>query len=244
MASGAAAVIIGVVLVIGNVAFGISSTVAAWSLLGLTVLGLGSVVVGVYMFATANVSDVEHAAQSSAATAGSDGAGAEANRALMARYHTMAHTQASSSFRDSRIAMACGLGLLVIAGIYAVLSVEPTQTQIIIAALAALGSAFSAYLSATFIKTHNRAVAQVYYFFGQPLVEGYLLRAEEIAARLMSDTENAPLAKVVDAYLGQASAASALGPWAAGAEVGGQSWRWHRRATPTVDGGSTGEGTG
>jgi hypothetical protein len=231
MLAAAGASIMGAVLLAWHDVFGLSAIVSAWLLLALIAVGLTLLVLGIYAIATAGAEEAGRAPSGEASEG--DLADVERNRQVIASYHALAHDQAASAFRDSRIAMAVGFALLVTGGGYAIVGSQSTQAQVIVAALAALGSAFSAYLGATFIKVHNRALGQVYFFFGQPLVEGYLLRAEQLATRLTGGADNPLLARVVDAHLSQAAmAASVLGPRA---EFSRPYWRDRRKESPDVD---------
>lgn len=111
---------------------------------------------------------------------------ARLNQRLIASYHRVTTAQARSSYRNSQVAMAIGL-LILAAGGVAVVRASSASGQVIVGSLTALGGAFSAYLGSTFLRSYSRALEQMNYFFGQPLVNSYLLTAERLAKDLKGD---------------------------------------------------------
>lgn len=109
---------------------------------------------------------------------------ARLNQRLIGSYHGITTAQARSAFRNSQIAMAVGLVILVGGGAVALRATDNPAGQVIVGVLAALGSAFSAYLGATFLASYNRALQQMNYYYGQPLVNSYLLTAERLSKEL------------------------------------------------------------
>jgi len=111
-----------------------------------------------------------------------------ANESLIRQYHAITRKHATRSYVSSQIAMAIGLTLLVAGAIYSVQQ-EGALSKATTAALTALAGTLSAYVSNTFVKAHNRALDQLNYFFGQPLVNNYLINAERIAEKYVSDAK-------------------------------------------------------
>jgi len=108
---------------------------------------------------------------------------ARPNQRLIATYHSLTTAQASSSYRNSQIAMAVGL-LILAGGGAATFNSRESSAQVVLGVLTGLGSAFSAYLGATFLSAYNRALQQMNYYFGQPLANSYLLTAERLVKEL------------------------------------------------------------
>jgi TRADD-N domain-containing protein len=87
---------------------------------------------------------------------------------LILQYHDMVKRQANSAHRSTQVAMLTCLVVL-IAGAAVAIRSGSSSTQMVVGGLAALGGTLSAYLSATFMSAYNRTLAQLNYFFGQPL---------------------------------------------------------------------------
>jgi hypothetical protein len=134
------------------------------------------------------------------------------NQRRIDEYNKIAWAQARGSYRNSQIAMSIGLALLV-GGVVATILETQTAAQVVVGSLAGLGSAVSAYLGATFIRTYNEAINQMNYYYGQPLVHSYLLEAERMSMGIPPDARNEVMTKVIDATLaGAADAGKALIP--------------------------------
>jgi hypothetical protein len=132
------------------------------------------------------------------------------NDALIAAYHQLTTRQSASSFRNSQIAMGVGLAILVTGAIAVIRATDPTG-RIILGALTGLGSTFSGYLGATFLRAHDRALQQVNYLFSQPLVSHYLEYSRRVASELSStDLRDNALSLVVDRGLESAGVAAMI----------------------------------
>jgi len=196
----------GTILLLGGLAFrfrenlGWSDSVAYYST-GLSVLGaLVLFSVGRYK---ANSLNREHGGQ-----AGVDGEArdlaevssyedvATHNQRLISTYHILTTTQARSAYRNSQIAMGVGLAILAVGAIIVIQSAS-LAGQLVLGGLTALGGAFSAYLGATFIAAYNRAREQMNYYYGQPLVNSYLLNAERLAKDLSPESRDEALKDVI-----------------------------------------------
>jgi hypothetical protein len=136
----------------------------------------------------------------------------QANRLLLRQYHELTRRQARTSYRNSQIAMSIGFLLLVVGAATVLRAVTPSA-QIVVGGLAGLGSALSAYIGSTFIRAYNRALAQMNYYFGQPLVQSYLLEAERMASSLHQERRDDVMEKIIAETLsGASTAALALSP--------------------------------
>ncbi|MFJ8363993.1 hypothetical protein [Streptomyces sp. NPDC093984] len=105
------------------------------------------------------------------------------NRVLLDRYHGIATDQATKAYRSSRFAMAIGLVVLV-AAFFAGWRLNAQGDRLFVGSVAAVGTAFTAYLSRTYMQTYERALYQLNQYFNQPVLNGYFLNAERIAATL------------------------------------------------------------
>ncbi|MBT2507069.1 hypothetical protein J7I98_14465 [Streptomyces sp. ISL-98] len=125
---------------------------------------------------------------------------------LIDTYHAITKKHAARSFRSSQMAMGIGFGLLVTGATVTVFQHDITA-QVTLGSLTALGSAFSAYLGATFISAHNEALAQMNYYFGQPLISTYLLEAERMTETIEKPKKDVVMTQVVEAALDEAAIA-------------------------------------
>lgn len=111
-------------------------------------------------------------------------------------YHSLATEQADKSFRDNRLATALGftvlLGATVVAGVTASLG-----GAIAAGVIAAVGGALTAYLSKTFMRTHERASDQLQSYFGQPLAVSRYLAAERLLDQLHGDAKASAVRDII-----------------------------------------------
>lgn len=128
---------------------------------------------------------------------------------LILQYHDMVKRQANSAHRSTQVAMFTCLVVLVAGAAVAIRS-STISTQVVVGGLAALGGTLSAYLSATFMATYNKTLAQLNFFFGQPLVNSYLLTAERLSHTLSDSQRDRVLVRVVDRLLSNATITSEL----------------------------------
>lgn len=176
------------------------------------VIGLMCVPVGMWMRnrAAQKAAD-ERAHEENDRSDGSDPS--STNQKLMLEYHKLTRSQAEASHRNSQVAMAAGLVILLAGGVTAIRADE-ASAQVVAATLTALGSMLSAYLGSTFIRAHRQDVRQINHFFGQPLVQAYILEAERITTKVSdSSKRDGMYEQIISEVLGGASqAARALRP--------------------------------
>lgn len=126
------------------------------------------------------------------------------NRIEMAGYHQLTKGQAAKSFRNSQIAMYAGF-LILCACITAIVFKDmPPEAKLSTAALGAIGTTISGFISRTFLRIHELSIAQLNRFFGQPLVSSYLLTAERVSGQLKGPAREGALIAVVERALGSA----------------------------------------
>ncbi|MDP8993226.1 MAG: hypothetical protein M3N31_09295 [Actinomycetota bacterium] len=106
------------------------------------------------------------------------------NRKQTNEYQLIAQRQARSSHRSSQVASA--VGLLILASGSATAIFGPTQStpRIIAAALTSLGMTLSGYIGRTYLRTYEVTLRQMNWYYGQPLVNSYLLTAERLAEKV------------------------------------------------------------
>lgn len=109
------------------------------------------------------------------------------NREQMKQYHLVSLQQASGAYRMSQAAMSAGLAVLVVGGGLAVTVLRESVDKITIAVLTGLGSAISAYIGNTYLQTYKKTLAQLNFYFRQPLVSSYYLHAERMVKDLAKD---------------------------------------------------------
>lgn len=137
-------------------------------------------------------------------------AAAESNRKSLATYQELTRRQATSSYRIAQVAIFVGF-LLLTAGAVLALTSDNVTAQVIVGSLAALGSAISGYIAATSMKMHQRAQAQMNFYYAQPLVQSYILEAERLCKDLSEDgRRDKSLEKIIDRTLEGASVAGFL----------------------------------
>lgn len=111
------------------------------------------------------------------------------NQRLLAQYHDITKEQAASSYRVSQVAMLVGFAMIVGGGYVVIAKAQSSYSQIVVGGLAGLGALFSSYIGATFIRTYNRALAQMNFYYAQPLVQSYVLEAERISSGLSNSAK-------------------------------------------------------
>jgi len=134
---------------------------------------------------------------------------ADANEARLAEYHKISRKQAESSYRFSEVAIAVGFLFLVVGGVIAIRT-DSASVQVVVGALASLGGAFSAYIGSTFIRTYNRALAQMNYYYAQPLVQSYILKAEQLSREVSPAQKDLTVNHIIDVLLDSATMAARL----------------------------------
>jgi hypothetical protein len=112
----------------------------------------------------------------------------KANRKQMEAYDELARVQARESFRNSQIAIAIGLFVLV-SGAFVALLVDSTASKVTTATLTGLGGLLSGYISRTFLRVYERAQQQLTFFFQQPLINSYILAADRLIDRMQEDAK-------------------------------------------------------
>ncbi|MBJ6636932.1 hypothetical protein H4K36_01290 [Streptomyces sp. DHE7-1] len=124
------------------------------------------------------------------------------NRVLLDKYHGIATDQATKAYRSSRLAMWVGIIVLVVAFL-AGWHLNAQGDRLFVGSVAAVGTAFTAYLSRTFMQTYERALQQLNQYFNQPVLNSYFLTAERIADKLPkdSDLQNENLVRVLSDVL-------------------------------------------
>jgi hypothetical protein len=141
----------------------------------------------------------------------------KANRRQMSAYDVIARYQAQSSYRNSQIAMAIGLAIL-IAGAALAITVQDDTAKIVTASLTAIGAAISGYISKTFLQTYNTTLRQLNYYFEQPLISSYILTAQRLADSVPKASPQM-YAELVNGIIGQLIRPSTTsGPAAAAAD--------------------------
>lgn len=110
------------------------------------------------------------------------------NQRQIDAYHDLTKAQAAHSYRNSQLAMGIGFLVLVAGSVVAIMTRDDTA-KIVVGALASMGAAISGYVGATFMRAHNESLAQLNFYFRQPLVNSYLLTAERLAAKVQDSPE-------------------------------------------------------
>jgi hypothetical protein len=112
----------------------------------------------------------------------------KANRRQMSAYDVLAQAQANTAFRNSQLAMAAGL-IVLVGGAIVAISAPELATKVATASLTAIGGALSGFIARTFLQTYSSAVRQVNFYFQQPLITSYLLTAQRLISELSNDKE-------------------------------------------------------
>lgn len=130
----------------------------------------------------------------------------ETNRQEILRYHGQTRNQANLSFFAGMAAMGVGLLVLVAGGI-AIFNTSNVTRIAAATALTAVGSGLSGFIGATFMRAHDRALAQLNFYFQQPVVVSYFLAAERLADGTPERKADI-LERIIDRSLMTASAVS------------------------------------
>jgi hypothetical protein len=130
------------------------------------------------------------------------------NQQLLGEYHKLAKKQAASSFRVSQVVMLVGFAVLIVGSYVVIRQAETASAQIVVGGLAAIGAAFSSYISATFIRIYNQALAQLNFYYIQPLVQNYIDGARLISVDVSRGKRDAILSQIIEQTLKAADAAS------------------------------------
>jgi len=107
------------------------------------------------------------------------------NRKQMQAYDALARGQAASSYRVAQVAITVGL-LVLIGGSIVAIAAQDDTTKVTAAALTAIGGAIAGYIGRTFLRTYEKTLGQLNFYFEQPLVTSYILTAERVTKE-MSD---------------------------------------------------------
>lgn len=122
------------------------------------------------------------------------------NQAQVYEYHGITKHQAENAYRNSQIAMGAGLIILILATAAAV-ALQNNASRILLGSIAGLGVAFSAYITATYLKVYQSTLAQLNFYFRQPLVNSYLLSAERLTGDMSAEQRDDMRARIIDAML-------------------------------------------
>jgi hypothetical protein len=74
--------------------------------------------------------------------------------------------------------------LVLVGGSIVAIAAQDETTKITTAALTAIGGAIAGYIGRTFLKTYERALDQLNFYFEQPLITSYVLTVERIAGNM------------------------------------------------------------
>jgi len=111
------------------------------------------------------------------------------NERQMRVYQELSTGQARSSYQRSQISFTIGL-LLIVGAVGAAFAGNDTTTKLAAGGVAGLGGAFSAYISATYLRVYERTLDQLNFYYRQPLVNSYLLTAERLAHDMTDDSRD------------------------------------------------------
>lgn len=118
------------------------------------------------------------------------------NRSQMKAYESLTREQASSSYLLSHVALGVGLALVIGGGV-AALAANGTPTKAAAAGLAAIAVAVSGFLARTYLRIYERTLAQLNYYFNQPLISSYVLTAERLADKMSQERKDDVIVSIV-----------------------------------------------
>ncbi|MET8956993.1 hypothetical protein ACWEQN_38690 [Streptomyces sp. NPDC004129] len=118
------------------------------------------------------------------------------NQLLLDEYHLIATKQATKAYSSSRRAMNIGVLIFIVAFV-ASWRLTAQGDRLFVGTLATVGTAFTTYLSRTYMQTYERALQQLNQYFNQPVLNGYFLAAERIAAMLPDDRQDEAMERIV-----------------------------------------------
>ena len=127
------------------------------------------------------------------------------NQAELEEYSRQTRRQARYSFWASVVTITFGLGVLIGGSVIAIERAGTTD-KVAVSALAAIGTLLSGYISRTFLWVYERALAQLNFYFQQPVVTGYFLNAERLADK--GTNKEARMEEIIRRYLDTGTAIS------------------------------------
>ncbi len=113
-------------------------------------------------------------------------------------------SQAAHAYRNTQIAMTVGFVLLASGAATALMVHGDPAGQAVVGGLAAIGTALSGFIVATFLRAQRDALSQLNVYFRQPLTTSYLLTAERWAMKLPSETRPGTFGHMADQLVAQA----------------------------------------
>jgi len=140
------------------------------------------------------------------------------NERQMRVYQELSTSQARSSYRRSQFAFVIGLALIG-GAIAAAFAGHDATTKVAAGGVAGLGGAFSAYISATYLRVYERTLDQLNFYYRQPLVNSYLLTAERLADGMSPEKRDAAYDELLREVLGCARAPEPSGGRRNGADT-------------------------
>jgi hypothetical protein len=129
---------------------------------------------------------------------------ARANSRQLSLYQQLAHRQARSSYRHSQIAISIGLTVLIV-GAVAAIFVPTTIGKITTATLSAVGTILSGYISRTYLRVYERTLAQLNFYFRQPLITSYVFTAERLTEKMSQKKRDSEYSLVIRDLFGALS---------------------------------------
>lgn len=109
----------------------------------------------------------------------------------MTRFECVALTQAKASHAASLLAAALGFVVLV-AGAWVTFTRGNADDTVTGAVMTGVGTALSGFLSVTFLRQYRITSEQMSYYYGEPLVNCYLLHAERLLERVRQRPRRRP----------------------------------------------------
>ena len=123
------------------------------------------------------------------------------NRKQLDAYQEESRNQQRAAFRQAQLASVVGLVILA-AGIVVSLGQAPGSSQYVVAGLAGLGAALSAYISNTFARSARQADQQLNLYYREPHMIGRVMVTEHLAQGLSEDRRNEQLTAMITTMLG------------------------------------------
>lgn len=123
-----------------------------------------------------------------------------ANQQRIDYYHNLALDQSKHSFRSGQVATFVGFGLIIALAVAAGFA-KSTPAAIASGIIGLTGTALTAYIGSTFLRSQTQALDQIKLFFAEPVEFSRMLGIERIVETLPSEDRARAIQRMVDSTM-------------------------------------------
>lgn len=122
------------------------------------------------------------------------------NRSLLKQYHSISTEQAQEAFKMAKLVVAVAAGVFLFGCLLALQGEKVIGVSL--AGAAVLASGVGGWVARTFLESYRISVSQAEAYFREPMVQGYLLAAHQIAQKMETPSaRDEGLSRVMDGFL-------------------------------------------